>query len=74
MQMSILTLPTPYGHWKDTGIRLGDAVKAPVVFLEMWNAVKKTDPGYQKYLPETDYQAETGWFYPYMPGRPVKLK
>ena len=34
----------PYGHWKDTGIRLeGDAVKSlTVMFLEMWNAVKKT--------------------------------
>lgn len=33
----------PYGHWKDTGIRLeGDAVKSlTVMFLEMWNAVKK---------------------------------
>ncbi len=32
----------PFGHWKDTGIRLeGDAVKSlTVTFLEMWNAAK----------------------------------
>lgn len=32
----------PYGHWKDTGIRLtGDAVRSlTVTFLEMWNAAK----------------------------------
>lgn len=58
----------PYGHWKDTGIRLeGDAVKSlTVMFLEMWNAVKKTDQDYQKYLPETDYQAkQDGFIQPY---------
>ena len=57
-----------YGHWKDTGIRLeGDAVKSlTVMFLEMWNAVKKTDQDYQKYLPETDYQAkQDGFIQPY---------
>ena len=59
----------PYGHWKDTGIRLeGDAVKSlTVMFLEMWNAVKKTDQDYQKYLPETDYQAkQDGFIQPYV--------
>lgn len=32
----------PYGHWKDTGIRLeGDAVRSLLVtFLENWNAMK----------------------------------
>ena len=32
----------PYGHWKDTGVRLeGDAVKShTVMFLEMWNFVQ----------------------------------
>lgn len=35
----------PYGHWKDTGIRLtGDAVRSlTVTFLEMWNAAKVKD-------------------------------
>ena len=32
------------------------------MFLEMWNAVKKTDQDYQKYLPETDYQAKQDGF------------
>lgn len=42
----------PYGHWKDTGVKLtGEAVKnLTVIFLEMWNAMKKTDTDYQKYL------------------------
>ena len=36
------------------------------MFLEMWNAVKKTDQDYQKYLPETDYQAkQDGFIQPY---------
>lgn len=32
----------PYGHWKDTGVRLqGDGVcSLTAIFLEMWNAVK----------------------------------
>ena len=42
----------PYGHWKDTGVKLtGEAVKnLTVMFLEMWNAMKKTDTDFQKYL------------------------
>lgn len=58
----------PYGHWKDTGVKLtGDAVKSlTVMFLEMWNAVKKTDNDYSKYLPEIDYTArEHGYIQPY---------
>ena len=35
----------PYGYWKDTGIRLeGEAVNTlTVLFLEMWNAIHRTD-------------------------------
>lgn len=38
-------ITSPYGHWKDTGIRLeGDAViSMTITFLEMWNAVRKDD-------------------------------
>ncbi len=38
-------LTTPLGYWKDTGIRLrGSAVDSlTITFLEMWNAVKKSD-------------------------------
>lgn len=41
----------PYGHWKDTGLKLtGDAVRSlTVMFLEMWNAVKKMDEDYGRY-------------------------
>lgn len=43
----------PYGHWKDTGIRLtGDAVRSlTVTFLEMWNAAKVKDDAY-----DTDFE------------------
>lgn len=43
----------PYGYWKDTGVRLeGDAVKSlTVMFLEMWNAIGKTDADVSGYLP-----------------------
>lgn len=58
----------PYGRWKDTGLRLqGDAVRSfTVMFLEMWNAVKKTDSDYDRYLPDIPYEAkETGYVQPY---------
>ena len=43
---------SPYGHWKDTGLMLtGDAVTSmTVMFLEMWNAVKKQDGDYSRYI------------------------
>lgn len=42
----------PYGQWKDSGLKLtGDAVRSlTVMFLEMWNAIQKTDTDYDKYL------------------------
>lgn len=58
----------PYGYWKDTGIMLtGDAVRnLTVMFLEMWNAVRKTDMDYDKYLPKVEYTAkEQGFAQPY---------
>ncbi len=58
----------PYGYWKDTGIMLtGDAVRnLTVMFLEMWNAVRKTDMDYDKYLPKVEYTAkEKGFVQPY---------
>ena len=41
----------PYGHWKDTGVLMrGEAVRSlTVMFLEMWNAVKKLDGDYGVY-------------------------
>ena len=58
----------PYGHWKDTGIRLaGDAVRSlTVMFLEMWNAMEATDVNYAAYLqPVHDQAQETGFVLPY---------
>jgi len=45
-------LNSPYGHWKDTGIMMtGDAVVSmTVMFLEMWNAVKRQDRDYSRYI------------------------
>jgi len=42
----------PYGHWKDTGVKLtGDAVRSlTVMFLEMWNASTRTDSDYSRYM------------------------
>ena len=47
----------PYGHWKDTGIKLeGEGVKSlTAAFLEMWNAVTDTDEdddNFSQYLPD----------------------
>lgn len=61
-------LTHPYGHWKDTGIKLtGEAVQSlTCMFLEMWNAVKKTDSSFDAYLPKVAYQAqENGFIAPY---------
>lgn len=58
----------PYGQWKDTGIRMeGSAVRSlTVMFLEMWNAIKKTDTDYSAYLPELAFEAgKKGYVQPY---------
>lgn len=68
-------LTHPYGHWKDTGIRLcGDAVRSlTVMFLEMWNAMERSDKPVQglkedirPFLRKPDYTAaEQGFVQPY---------
>jgi cardiolipin synthase len=61
-------LTHPYGHWKDTGIRLeGDAVRSlTVMFLEMWYAVKKDGEDIAGFLAMHDYRAkEAGFIQPY---------
>ena len=57
-------LTHPYGQWKDTGVKLtGEAVKSlTVMFLEMWNVMKKTDDNYDRYLPDVEYQAKEKCF------------
>lgn len=47
----------PYGHWKDTGVRLtGACVRSfTVLFLEMWNAIHQDDADdedFEPYFPE----------------------
>lgn len=56
----------PYGHWKDTGVRLeGQAVNSlTLTFLEMWNAVDKTDQAIRKYLCAKPIQGQ-GFIQPY---------
>lgn len=51
-----------FGHWKDTGLRLeGEAVRSfAVMFLNMWNAYRKTDEDYTPYLPADVKRRETG--------------
>lgn len=58
----------PYGHWKDTGICMkGDAVcSLTVMFLEMWNAIRKSDDTYIPYLKHFPYvSTEQGFIQPY---------
>ena len=51
-----------FGHWKDTGIRLeGHAVwNFTVMFLNMWNAFRKTEENYDKFRPHVHHQNEFG--------------
>ena len=61
----------PYGHWKDTGVRLeGPAVKSlTAAFLEMWNAVSDDDvddASYVQFLPDAPASADAqGFVLPY---------
>ena len=45
-------LARPYGHWKDTGIRLeGDAVQSmTTAFLELWCVTARKDENFERYL------------------------
>ncbi len=51
-----------FGHWKDTGIRLeGHAVwNFTVMFLNMWNAFKKTEEDYETFRPHICHPEEFG--------------
>ena len=58
----------PYGHWKDTGIKLiGNAVSSlTAIFLEMWNTTQKVPENQKQFFPEPAYQAkENGYVMPY---------
>ncbi|MCD8145207.1 MAG: cardiolipin synthase [Oscillospiraceae bacterium] len=61
-------ITSPYGHWKDTGVRLeGDAVQSlTLMFLEMWNSMEETDINFMPYLPNIPCQAiQPGFVQPY---------
>lgn len=51
-----------FGHWKDTGIRLeGHGVwNFTVMFLNMWNAFRKTDSDYSRFRPHVHHPQEFG--------------
>lgn len=55
----------PYGHWKDTGIRMeGDAVRShTIMFLEMWNSINSTDGDCSRYLKYNPLFSGTGQGY-----------
>ncbi len=60
----------PYGHWKDTGIKItGEAVQTlTVLFLEMWNAIRSKDiddQNFKDFLPEAGTVAAEGFIQPY---------
>ena len=64
-------LTHPFGHWKDTGVRLeGPAVQnLTVAFLEMWNASAEgdqDDTSYLPYLPKVNANPDArGFVQPY---------
>lgn len=60
-------ITSPFGKWKDSGVKItGEAVKSlTMMFLEMWNAVKrsdKSDTEFERFLPETEYTANEDCF------------
>ena len=46
-----INIGSPFGHWKDNGIKVeGEAVwNFTVMFLTLWNALKRTDKDYTKF-------------------------
>ncbi len=48
-----------FGHWKDSGVILhGDAVwNFTLMFLEIWNAFKKTDSNYDVFRPHAHHES-----------------
>lgn len=62
-------LEHPYGHWKDTGVKLtGEAVRNfTCMFLEMWSAMSKEPPkDVSAFFPEIIYRSqEEGYVQPY---------
>lgn len=57
----------PYGHWKDTGLRLeGEAVRSlTATFLELWRVQSREQEDYSKYLDILYRASSRGFVQPY---------
>ena len=70
-----VNLESPYGHWKDSAVRLeGEGVKSFILmFLGLYSLQTKTDEDYGKFFPEEYEQFENeGFVQPYGDGpRPL---
>ena len=57
----------PYGHWKDTGLRLeGDGVRSlTAVFLEMWNTCARSKEPADRFLAVSHPVPSVGFVQPY---------
>ncbi len=72
-------ITSPYGHWKDTGVRLeGEAVRSmTAAFLEMWNAVRADDDAdtqYSAYLPGETYRTASDGYVQFYADSPIDRK
>ena len=65
-----INIDSPYGHWKDTAVRLrGDAAQGfTLLFLQLWNATER-NPDFQSYILPVDHGiAANGFVIPYGDG------
>ena len=65
-----INIDSPYGHWKDTAIKLhGDAAQSfTLLFLQMWNATER-EQQYQPYLVKWHHASHSeGYVIPYGDG------
>lgn len=59
-----------FGYWKDAGLQItGDAVwNFTIMFLQVWNAIRKTDEGYGAFVPHRHHSEQfkgRGYIQPY---------
>ena len=62
-----ININSRFGHWKDNCFRLtGDAVwNYTVMFLTLWNAIRKEDEDFTKYKVKSDNKLVNGYVVPY---------
>ncbi len=65
-----INLTSPFGHWKDTAVRLeGSAVwNLTVLFLRMWDLVNDEKPEYENYKPTISASESKGYVLPFGDG------